>query len=75
MHSLDIKCAYCEKLLAIYEPKDDSHQPTCDEIYVNGAVPIPNFGWFCSQECGNKWEIARGKTYFQRDEKGEINYD
>jgi len=72
--SLDISCANCEKILAKYVPETDNHEPACDELVENGNIAIPNFGWFCSQECGNKYERLKN-LHFQRDEKGGINYD
>lgn len=72
--SPDILCANCDKILAKYIPEIDNFEPTCDELVENGNVAIPNFGWFCSQKCGNEYEKLKD-LHFQRDENGNINYD
>jgi hypothetical protein len=72
--SLDIFCANCERILAKYILETDNHMPAYDEMVDAGNVAIPNFGWFCSQKCGNEYEKLKNLR-FQRDDKGDINYD
>jgi hypothetical protein len=40
----------------------------------SGAVPVPNFGWFCSQECATRYEGASGRRMFDRNAAGEVQY-
>ncbi len=72
--TLDITCANCDKFLAKYIAEIDAHEPTFDELVECGNVAVPNFGWFCSQKCGNAYEKLKD-LHFQRDESGKINYD
>lgn len=71
---LDIVCATCGKVLAIHNPQTDSHHPTPEDLFASGALPVPNFGWFCTQACGNEYEQRRGQGMFQRDADGNIRY-
>ena len=63
----------CKKILATHIPDDDSFRPSCDELASQGHVAVPNFGWFCAQDCGWKFEKEFG-IHFQRDSDGNINY-
>jgi hypothetical protein len=65
------RCQYCNKTIA--EFKDDKMIPSSEECYNKGNVPIPNFGWFCSQVCANNYE-AKNDIKFARTEKGKIDY-
>ena len=47
-----IACANCNKLLAVLDPATDMHTTPPQKLLRDGAVPIPNFGWFCCQDCG-----------------------
>ncbi len=68
-----IACAECGKLLTTYDPEHDRHERSPEELLAIGAVPVPNFGWFCSQACGDSYERATGFA-FQRDSSGQIAY-
>jgi hypothetical protein len=70
----DIPCAHCLKLLAKADPQRDSHSPSPEELLASGAVPVPNFGWFCSQHCATLYEQAKGKMLFDRNAAGEVQY-
>ena len=74
MENLDITCAQCSKLLAVHDSATDTHEPAPEPLLASGAVPVPNFGWFCSQECATHFEQAHGKPLFQRNVAGEVQY-
>jgi hypothetical protein len=63
----------CDKLLAEYDATTDSHSPSPEELFESGAVPVPNFGWFCGQECGRRYTETTG-VRFDRDAEGNIRY-
>jgi hypothetical protein len=71
---LDIVCATCGKRLATHNTSTDKHSPSPEQLLLSGAVPVPNFGWFCSQTCGNEFEKRNGQILFQRDTDGNIRY-
>ena len=71
---VDIICSTCGKVLAHHNTQTDKHNPTPEELLSTGAVPIPNFGWFCTQICGNEFENNFGQKLFQRDSSGNIRY-
>lgn len=64
-------CQSCEKKLA--DITDDRLVPSGQELYKAGTIPVPNFGWLCSQQCGEKFEKETGVT-FQRNIEGKIDY-
>lgn len=66
-----VRCSFCNKELAKVE--EDGLIPTADELFKSGNVPVPNFGWFCSQHCGNQYS-EKFQVSFQRDEENNINY-
>ena len=68
-----IVCAQCDKLLAVLDPATDMHTPPPEELLRAGAVPVPNFGWFCCQDCGGSYETESG-VRFQRNAAGLISY-
>jgi hypothetical protein len=68
-----IACSMCRRLSARYDPSTDSHTPSCEKIYAEGAIPIPNFGWFCSHECADAYESEFG-VRFQRNAEGLVEY-
>lgn len=68
-----IACASCNKLLAVLDPATNTLSPTPEELLREGAVPIPNFGWFCCQECGRTQETELG-VQLQRNAEGIISY-
>lgn len=65
------RCQYCGKIIA--EIISDDMVPSADECYKKGNVPIPNFGWFCSQDCVNKYE-AEYDIKFARTKEGKVDY-
>jgi len=72
-NDVSIRCATCGKHLAAYDAPADSHSPSPEELFEGGAVPVPNFGWFCSQECGRRYTEKTG-IRFDRDAEGNIRY-
>ena len=70
----DIVCEQCRKVLAQADVERDTHVPAPEELVAAGAVPIPNFGWFCSQECATGYEQAKGRRMFDRNAAGEVQY-
>ena len=69
----NIKCLQCNNLLATYNLELDTHNPSPDKLLEDKNVAVPNLGWFCSQKCGNEFEIEN-KMQFQRDENNDIRY-
>jgi hypothetical protein len=67
-------CAQCGRILARLDHSGEAFAPPPEVIVTGGAVAIPNFGWFCSQACGDNYERIRG-TRFARDASGRICYD
>lgn len=70
----DIVCAQCEKIVARFDAGSQTHIPTPEALYAAGAVPVPNFGWFCSQACATNYEQAKGRRMFDRNKAGEVQY-
>lgn len=68
-----ITCAHCGKLLATHDKKTDGFDPAPKQLLASGAVPVPNFGWFCSQACGDAYS-AEFDVQFARDADGKIFY-
>ena len=68
-----IACRQCSKLLSTFDKEAETHTPTVEELLATGAVPVPNFGWFCGQECANTYSHGSGVS-FQRDADGKIKY-
>ncbi len=68
-----IYCSYCEMKLAAYSENNDNLEPSFEILFKQGAVAVPNFGWFCSQECAHKYE-SEFDIRFERDDSGMINY-
>jgi hypothetical protein len=66
-----VRCEYCKKSIAKFS--DDIMTPSHEECYKSGNVPVPNFGWFCSQSCGLKFEEKYG-VRFGRTKDGIIDY-
>jgi hypothetical protein len=69
-----ILCAHCGKLLARALPGQNIQSPPPEQLMKSGAVPVPNFGWFCSQECATRYEGASGRRMFDRNAAGEVQY-
>jgi hypothetical protein len=70
---LDITCAMCNKLLSRYDAASDSYIPSPEKLHEAGMIAVPNFGWFCSQECAHAFEESTG-FQLRRDETGKISY-
>jgi hypothetical protein len=68
-----IICAHCQKVLAAYDAASDQHSPTPETLTGQGAIPVPNFGWLCSQDCAVAYEEAHGVN-FRRDSSSKISY-
>jgi endogenous inhibitor of DNA gyrase (YacG/DUF329 family) len=68
-----VTCAHCKKRMARIEEETDRMVPSPEALSENGAVAVPNFGWFCSQQCGEDFENESG-VQFQRISEGEISY-
>ncbi len=73
LHPDGIDCAMCGRFLSRYDSASDTHAPSCEQIMAEGKVPVPNFGWFCSQDCANTYERKFG-VHFQRDAEGKVDY-
>jgi hypothetical protein len=65
------KCQFCDTTIAAF--KNDIMIPSTEECYKNGNVPIPNFGWFCSQKCALDYE-AKFDIRFEKTGSGKIDY-
>lgn len=65
------RCENCGKIIA--EIIDEGMVPAFEECYRSGNVPVPNFGWLCSQNCAlefeRKYEVAFAKT-----KEGKVDY-
>lgn len=68
-----IICAQCQKLLSKIDAASDTHTPSPEELLSQSSVPIPNFGWFCSQACAVAYE-SEFNLRFQRNHAGKIAY-
>lgn len=65
------KCQFCGKTIA--QLMNDGMVPSAEECYKRGNVPVPNFGWFCSQDCATKYE-ERNDIKFSRAQDGRVDY-
>src|SRR5262249_8280149 len=70
----EIVCEQCKKVLARADVEHDAHVPAPEELVATGAVAVPNFGWFCSQDCAKQYEQAKGRQMFDRNAAGEVQY-
>ena len=68
-----IICAMCGVLLSAYHPAEDRHDDDPRELLAPGKVPVPNFGWFCSHDCAEEYEITF-HIHFRRNEEGKVSY-
>jgi hypothetical protein len=68
-----IACRRCGRLLSTFDSASDTHTPPIQQLVKAGAVPIPNFGWFCGQDCGDAYSREH-EIAFQRDANGKIAY-
>lgn len=65
------KCQFCDTIIATLT--EDAMIPSAEECYKNGNVPIPNLGWFCSQDCATNYE-KKYDINFARTKDGKIDY-
>ena len=70
-HSAFCKCNNCDKIIA--DLSGDEMNPSAEECHKNGNVPIPNFGWFCSQLCATEYELKHN-IKFARTADGKVDY-
>lgn len=68
---ISVKCQFCNKEIASFV--NDNMTPPAEQCYKSGNVPIPNFGWFCSQDCAAKYEL-KFDIKFSRTEDGKVDY-
>ncbi len=65
------KCKHCGVIIA--KITSDNLIPSFEEYYQKGNVPVPNFGWFCSQDCANRYEKEKD-IKFARTKNGKVDY-
>lgn len=65
------RCQCCNKTIA--EIKHDEMIPSAEDCYKSGNVPVPNFGWFCSQACALDFE-TKFDVSFAKTKEGRIDY-
>jgi hypothetical protein len=68
-----VTCLNCEKVIASFKKDEDKMEPSAEECYATGNVPVPNCGWFCSQKCAIEFEQSHG-VKFGRTIDGMIDY-
>ena len=66
-----VSCLNCNKVIAVYDK--DEMKPSAEESYKAGNVAVPNFGWFCSQECATQFE-QDNNVKFSRNAQGLVDY-
>lgn len=71
MREDNVRCFNCEKL--INEIIDGVITPSYVECYNNGAIPVPNAGWLCSQECALDFELKH-QIKLERNSDGLVDY-
>ncbi len=64
-------CLYCHSIIA--SVTEEMMTPSPEECYTNSRVPIPNLGWFCSQDCA-LWFEKKHNVTFARTTEGKIDY-
>jgi hypothetical protein len=64
-------CQSCRKKIADYV--NDIPVPDYATLYNAGNIPIPNFGWICSQSCAQEFE-KENRVKFQKNSSGKIDY-
>ena len=65
------KCQNC--CVTIAEIISNNFVPSAEDCYKKGNVPVPNFGWFCSQSCATEYE-KKSDIKFSRTKEGKIDY-
>jgi hypothetical protein len=66
-----VNCLNCNKIIAHFI--NEAMSPSPEDCYRAGNVPVPNCGWFCSQECVNQFG-QKHNIKFDRDENGFVDY-
>ena len=67
-----IKCVYCDKIILETKGMDDKAMDNnWQQLIESGNIAVPNFGWFCSQDCGHQY-AKEFRVNFQLDENGKI---
>lgn len=64
-------CQCCGTTIAHYI--NEVLVPSFTECYKKGNIPVPNFGWICSQECAERFE-KENDINFARTLDGKIDY-
>ena len=59
--------------MATFDAATDTHTPPVEELFAAGAVAVPNFGWFCGQECADAYSREYGVA-FRRDSSNRVSY-
>ncbi len=67
-----LRCNFCDGIITEYTSKGEFKIPP-EELLKSGNVPIPNFGWFCSQKCGNEYS-NKFEVNFDTSDNGDISY-
>jgi hypothetical protein len=67
----NLQCQFCDKVIA--KQTASTMAPSPEECYKSGNVPIPNFGWFCSQDCATAYE-KKYDIKFARTIDGKVDY-
>jgi len=60
-NSKNIRCRFCNDLLAKETPQTDSHIPYPEELIEKGKVAVHGFGWFCDNKCKEYYEVTKGR--------------
>ena len=66
-----VNCLNCDTVIAHYI--NSAMVPSPEQCYELGNVPVPNCGWFCSQECANQFSISHDLK-FERNKNNLIDY-
>jgi uncharacterized protein len=67
-----LRCVHCDQMLAVRTNGD--YEPSEESLAMAGRVRVPNLGWFCDQQCGNRYESLH-QIRFHRGTDGAISYD
>lgn len=62
-NSINIRCRFCNDLLAKENPQTDSHIPSPEALIEKGKVAVHGFGWFCNNKCKEYHEVIKGREY------------
>jgi hypothetical protein len=67
----ELSCQCCGK--KIVDIENGMPLISYKDLYKKGNIPIPNFGWMCSQDCAERFE-KENDIKFARTEDGKIDY-